>query len=172
VYGIAASLAATDVLAAKLAPVGVRATVLNSTQFLDGVNRPATDRHRLVIQPGSLWLTDEASLLAAGHAAGVKQLAATDGKEIPAGDLEQPQTPTEGDAMGGDGRSVRINQSRSSSPARMLFRKACQQGSEVVSNCPLPAFRESRMYTVPSVVATSTQLVPPEKVLRRQVRKP
>src|SRR5262249_40921461 len=52
----------------------------------------------------------------------------------------------------------------------MLFRKACQEGSEIVSTCPLPAAWESRMYTAPSAVATSTQLVPPEKVLRRQIR--
>ena len=63
VYGTAASQAARNVLAAKLAEMGVAATVLNSTQFLDRVSRPATDRHRLVVAPGSLILVDEASML-------------------------------------------------------------------------------------------------------------
>ena len=52
--------------------MGVPATVLNSTQFLDRVSRPATDRHRLVIGPGSLILVDEASMLPTGHAAAIK----------------------------------------------------------------------------------------------------
>ena len=101
VYGIAASQAATNVLAAKLAEMGVRATVLNSTQFLDRVSLPATDRYRLVVAPGSLFLTDEASMLPAGHAAAVKHLVATTGgKEISAGDQEQLQAPQQGGAMG------------------------------------------------------------------------
>jgi len=101
VYGVAVSQAARNVLAAKLREMGVRATVLNSAQFLDRVSRPATDRHRLVITSGSLILTDEASMLPAGHAAAIKQLAARTGsKEITAGDQEQLQAVTEGGAMG------------------------------------------------------------------------
>jgi TrwC relaxase/AAA domain len=101
VYAIAPSQAATNVLAAKLAEMGVRATVLNSTQFLDRVRRPVTDPVHLAIAPGSLFLTDEASMLAAGHATAVKHLVArSGGKEISAGDQEQLQPVTEGGAMG------------------------------------------------------------------------
>ena len=101
VYGTAASQAARNVLAAKLAEVGVQATVLNSTQFLDQVSRPPGDRHRLVVAPGSLILVDEASMLPAGHAAAIKRVAARTGsKELAAGDQEQLQAVTEGGAMG------------------------------------------------------------------------
>jgi ATP-dependent exoDNAse (exonuclease V) alpha subunit len=101
VYGTAPSQAARNALADALARAGVRATVLNSTQFLDRVGRPATDRHRLVIAPGSLILTDEASMLPAGHAAAVKAIAAATGSlELTAGDQEQLQSVTEGGAMG------------------------------------------------------------------------
>ncbi len=79
IYATAPSQAARNVLAAKLAEMGVPATVLNSAQFLDRVGRPATDRHRLVVAPGSLILVDEASMLAAGHAAAIKRIAARTG---------------------------------------------------------------------------------------------
>jgi hypothetical protein len=101
IYGVAASQAATNVLRAKLAEMGVQATVLNSTQFLDRVARPADDRHRVVVGPGSLILVDEASMLPQGHAAAIKRLAVrTGGKELSAGDQEQLQAVTEGGAMG------------------------------------------------------------------------
>ena len=101
IYGTAASQAARNVLAEKLAEMGVPATVLNSTQLLDRVSRPATDRHRLVIAPGSLILVDEASMLPAGHAAAIKRIAARTGsKELAAGDQEQLQAVREGGAMG------------------------------------------------------------------------
>ena len=101
VYGTAASQAARNVLAAKLREMGVPATVLNSTQFLDRVSRPATDRHRVVVGPGSLILVDEASMLPTGHAAAIKRIAARTGsKELFAGDQEQLQAVEEGGAMG------------------------------------------------------------------------
>jgi DNA replication protein DnaC len=52
VYGVAASQAAINVLRAKLTEAGGRATVLNSTQFLDRVSRAADDRQRLVNERG------------------------------------------------------------------------------------------------------------------------
>jgi hypothetical protein len=101
IYGTAASQAARNVLAAKLAEMGVPATVLNSSQFLDRVSRPATDRHRLVVAPGSLILVDEASMLPASHAAAIKRIAVRTGsKELTAGDQEQLQAVQEGGAMG------------------------------------------------------------------------
>ncbi len=101
VYAAAPSQAARNALAASLARAGVRATVVNSTQFLDRVSRPATDRHRLVIAPGSLILTDEASMLPASHAAALKEIAAATGSlEITAGDQEQLPAPQDGGAMG------------------------------------------------------------------------
>ena len=101
IYGTAASQAARNVLAAKLAEMGVQATVLNSAQFLDRVNRPPAGRHRLVVAAGSLILVDEASMLPAGHAAAIKRIAARTGsKELFAGDQEQLQAVTEGGAMG------------------------------------------------------------------------
>src|SRR5258708_4604922 len=63
IYATAVSQQARNVLAAKLAQMGVRATVLNSTQFLDRAARPVGDPHRLHIWPGSLILVDEASML-------------------------------------------------------------------------------------------------------------
>ncbi len=101
VYGTAASQAARNVLAAKLAEMGVQATVLNSTQFLEKAGRPPGDPHGLHIWPGSLILVDEASMLPASHAAAIKRIAARTGsKEITAGDQEQLQAVEEGGAMG------------------------------------------------------------------------
>ncbi len=101
IYATAVSQQARNVLAAKLAQMGVRATVLNSTQFLDRAARPVGDPHRLHIWPGSLILVDEASMLPASHAAAIKRIAARTGsKEITAGDQEQLQAVAEGGAMG------------------------------------------------------------------------
>jgi conjugative relaxase-like TrwC/TraI family protein len=101
VYGTAASQAARNVLAAKLAQMGVSATVLNSSQFLDRTSRPDGDPRRLGIAPGSLILVDEASMLPTSHAAAIKRLAAQTGsKELFAGDQEQLQAVQEGGAMG------------------------------------------------------------------------
>jgi len=101
VYGTAASQAATNVLAEKLAEMGVSATVLNSTQLLDAVSKPVGHPARVHIWPGSLILVDEASMLPTGHAAALKRIAARTGsKELTAGDQEQLQAVTEGGAMG------------------------------------------------------------------------
>jgi hypothetical protein len=101
VYGTAASQAATNVLAEKLASAGITATVLNSAQLLDAVSKPAGHPGRVHIWPGSLILTDEASMLPTGHAAAIKRIAARTGsKELTAGDQEQLQAPQEGGAMG------------------------------------------------------------------------
>ena len=56
--------------------MGVQATVLNSTQFLDRAGRSPGDPHGLHLWPGSLILVDEASMLPASHAAAIKRFAA------------------------------------------------------------------------------------------------
>lgn len=101
IYATAVSQQARNVLAERLESMGVRATVLNSTQFLDLTARPMDDPRRLHVHPGSLILVDEASMLSTSHASAIKRLAARTGsKEITAGDQEQLQAVEEGGAFG------------------------------------------------------------------------